>query len=547
MSGFYFSNNYSSPEDFKARCEFLKSRGSHLSTKVLKGAVIGYSSHSESKIPASYNKCHVILDGQVYNFDSLNKDFEAKDQPELLAKMYRKYGEKMLSFINGSFSFVIYDTAKSVVFGARDRLGEKPFFYAQSADKIECSSCLRAVAYQKKFGVNENARRMYAHFGFIYDSECILDGINKLPAGHYFTFDLKTNKFKVEQYWEISDSYNQYPKFDKIEDTVSFIHFLLKDSIELRFPFFGVGMGISSGTDSFAIFSILKKDLEKDPYLLNLVSKHDELEKTISHVKAVDPNKRVNGVVPSRMDYLRGIENYHLYYDEPNADLSCINTDVLFRIIKAAGYSTAFSGVGGDDVFFGKPNYIPYLKSCAQYRLSCSDLRTAFYKKQVEDPFEKLLIPNDQMSMQRYDTKTFLQNLLVKEDIASSHNGIEVRNPFCDYRLVEFANTLSINDQFKNNQLKFLLKTLLLNKTGADFFKEKKIGFGPGTKAISLSLDTEQVLAVLSPSNIERYFPELQYRHIFKLISDRGTDEVVVWNLYLFIKIMESYRQNICK
>ena len=99
-----------------------------------------------------------------------------------------------------------------------------------------------------------------------------------------------------------------------------------------------------------------------------------------------------------------------------------------------------------------------YRNNITQYTNSYIDFSKYCNNKNEIKDFSNILDNNDLLSLQRYNIKTYLPNLLVKENIASTHNGVEVINPFCDYRLVEFLNTLDIEVLYKNKQIEDLWK-----------------------------------------------------------------------------------------
>lgn len=169
MSGFYVSNKVIDSDKVNAKCQYLRLRGSYRNERILTEPDVLHSvSMVQHEVQASQPL--VLIDGTIYNSDSF--DCGSSDE-SILYSLYESYGASMLNQLNGSFSFVIYDANRHVLFGARDRFGEKPFFYSIHDDVIECSSSLKAICSGQRYTIDENAKNMYIRFGWIYDSACI--------------------------------------------------------------------------------------------------------------------------------------------------------------------------------------------------------------------------------------------------------------------------------------------------------------------------------------------------------------------------------------
>ena len=103
------------------------------------------------------------------------------------------------------FAFVIYDITKQQFFGARDRLGQKPFYYYLNGKEFEFSSQISSIQLfnENRLTISSNSIQKYLSWGTIPDTNSIFNEIKKLQAGHYFTYNLNTGEFKNEEYWDI--------------------------------------------------------------------------------------------------------------------------------------------------------------------------------------------------------------------------------------------------------------------------------------------------------------------------------------------------------
>lgn len=552
MSGFYITNAPVSNEQLTEKYKFLHTRGINVSTIDIETPFplhIAISSAKETGITVP-----VLFDGTIYNKGDLLENGNVLSNEVVLYALYKKYGESTAKYLNGGFSFIVYDSEQKIIYGARDRLGEKPFFYRHTNDTLECSSSLKAICSGNKFTINENAKNMYMRFGWIYDSECIFNEVKKLPAGHYFIYNLETKRIRIEKYWDIKKEYHrEYPKLDRT-GTLKYLDELIEDSIRIRIPKDEYcGMGISSGTDSFSIFNYLR-NLCVDIPLYSVVPKfstkcYNEYPLALEHVKAVDPEKDIVATFLTDTECIEGLSTYTNIYDEPNSDFSCIITNKLFQKMRIHGNARiAFSGIGADDFLFGKPIYGRFFNHIKNYILTSSVLGR--YNPNIcSNDFSEILDPSDRMSLQRYNTKTYLPNLLVKEDVASQYNGIEVRSPFCDYRLVEFTDSVDLGILFYGNTYKYLLKQIALDKFGINFFNSAKRGFAPEiVELFKIRPIVETIKDTLSTDNVQRYFPEIPYSAVtesFKYMS--VTSAQCLLNLYMYIKVMLNYDNDIFK
>lgn len=539
MSGFYITNKIIEVHKQKKE-NFLLARGNKLKSYKHKDVTI-LTSYYNSPNLFTQNNYLIVSDTCIVNYASTK-----------LLELYQNYGEKMLLKLNGSFSFVVYDSEKNILFGARDRLGEKPFFYTINENGIECSSSLKSICVGNKFEIDETAKSMYKKFGYIFDSKCIFKNVNKLKAGHYFIYDLNTKKFKIEKYWDIDGTgFSVYSKIKDEKTIIEDINDILEDSIRLRMVE-KCGIGISSGTDGFALFcytNTLKASYPLYNIIPSLKNRYNEYPDALAHVQKINPEKEIKHKFLDEIELMNGVTNYFKFYDEPNSDFSEIITDSLFAFMSKDGIDNELSGIGSDDIFFAKPIYKKYFNDIKHYTNSYSEeLKNTDSSPNTIYDFSNLLNDNDLLSLQKYNIKTYLPNLLIKEDIASTHNKINVKNPFCDYRLVEYLNTLDLQFLFKNNQFKYLLKSLILKNFGVDFFNVKKKGFFPDLKRIyNIKTIKEEIFDNLTKEKIMIFFPEINYENIQRYLKkyDRIETNKLFLNLYFYIKMLSNYEKNV--
>ena len=151
----------------------------------------------------------ITFNGEIYNYRELREElkgrghsFRTRSDTEVLLHGYSEYGVKILDRLRGMFAFVIWDTRKKELFGARDMFGIKPFYYAQAGGSFiygsEIKSILEYPGYERE--VNLEALEQYMSFQYSVLPETFFKGIFRLPAGHYMIW--KDGKLRTRRYFD---------------------------------------------------------------------------------------------------------------------------------------------------------------------------------------------------------------------------------------------------------------------------------------------------------------------------------------------------------
>ena len=152
----------------------------------------------------------VILNGEIYNFRSLTETlkrrghrFTTSSDTEVIVHAYEEYGEDCLAHLNGMFAFVLWDAEHQTLFAARDRMGEKPFYYAERNGWFVFGSEVRALFAHPEIRRDLDLRGLsrYVTSGYLPDPHTILEGVQKLPPGHFLT--VASGKVSVTRYWDL--------------------------------------------------------------------------------------------------------------------------------------------------------------------------------------------------------------------------------------------------------------------------------------------------------------------------------------------------------
>ena len=383
------------------------------------------------------NSLVITFNGEIYNHEVLREDliqkghvFRNHADTEVLIHAYEEYGTDMLTKLRGMFAFVIWDSNKKELFGARDYFGIKPFYYANVNGQLiygsEIKSILMHPSYKKE--MNEEALENYLTFQYSVLPETFFKGIYKLMPAHYFIF--KDGKMEVNRYWE--------PKFEpdenaKYEDVVEQIDEIVQDSIvSHKVSDVEVGSFLSSGVDSSYVAACFHGD---KTFTVGFdYEKYNEIgyaKKLSEKIKIDNYSKLIT--TDEYWDTLGKIQ-YHM--DEPLADPSAI---ALYFVGQTAAkhVKVSLSGEGADE-FFGGYNIYHEPFSLAPMKKIPKPLRKGLAAIASVVPFKfkgkNYLIRASKDVEERFIGNAFMFNMKEREKILKSptghYNFKELTKPF---------------------------------------------------------------------------------------------------------------------
>lgn len=428
---------------------------------------------------------------------SMDFRFRTNSDTEIILQAYQAWGENCLEKLNGMFAFALYDKSKKRLFIARDRTGQKPLFYYHSNGRLVFASELKALMADPAFPreLDLEALNFYLAYGYIPGNMCILKGVYKLPPGHMMTYNVETDQLMVRQYWRLP-TFIETNTTD-VSELVSRFQELLRDSVRLRLiADVPVGILLSGGIDS-SLVTAMAVEVASKPVKTFTISfpghdKYDERPYARLVASHFGTDHTELEMEPTSIDVLSDLAKQ---YDEPIADSSMVPTYLISRLIRQHA-TVALGGDGGDELFGGYPHHCwvqqqkhlryfappslrplmckaagkllpPGLKG-RNYILGClSEL--PYNIAQVNTYFDagmrqRLLAPVwskanlGQTSPESYkaalcdststplqmatsvDFLTYLpEDILVKVDRASMLTSLEIRSPYLDHRIIEFA------------------------------------------------------------------------------------------------------------
>lgn len=483
----------------------------------------------------------VVFNGEIYNHRALRDElvllgfaFRSDSDTEVLLAAYAYWGEECLARFNGMFAFALYDSFRQSLFLARDRAGEKPMFYRVAEGCLQFASELKPLLTNpaNPRRIDAEALDCYLTMGYVPGERCILQGFNKLPPAHALHFDLRSGQTKVWRYWKLPAP----PAEEGVSDEAALLdelETLLEEAVRGQMVAdVPVGVLLSGGVDSSLVTAMAVRASSQVQTFSVGFPRAGELDET-DHARLI---ARYFGTRHTELmaedatvDLLPRLARQ---FDEPMADSSMIPTFLVSQLVRQH-CTVALGGDGGDELFGGYGHYLRLLSMQQKLGAIPRSLRKA-----VAQSAEKLLpvgvkgrnylqglgldlndsmsspsltnyfdmttrkslmasqpgwplvaedvlkgrVPAHQDLLQRatrMDFENYLaEDILVKVDRASMLNSLEVRAPFLDHRLIEFAYgkvpsclKATIKDR------KILLKRLTSRVLPPEFDRQRKQGF----------------------------------------------------------------------
>ena len=302
----------------------------------------------------------ITFNGEIYNFQEIRSELEAKGyvfhsgtDTESLLHGYEEWGEQIVDRLRGMYAFVIWDAKKNRLFGARDIFGIKPFYYCRTAQNdllfgSEIKSFLDHPHFVKE--VNKQALRPYLTMQFPATDETFFAGVYKLPAAHCFTYDLASGEMSVRRYWDADFSDDDSKTFGQyVEECDQVVH----ESVSAhRIADVKVGSFLSGGVDSSYIAACLMPDNTfsvgfdyKDFNETNYAAELSDKLGIKNYRKMVTADEFFNTLPEIQ---------YHM--DEPQSNLSSVPLWFLAQLA-AEQVTVVLSGEGADELFAGYAYY----------------------------------------------------------------------------------------------------------------------------------------------------------------------------------------------
>jgi len=418
--------------------------------------------------------CSIILvfNGAIYNFIELRKElkeynFESNSDTEVIVASYLKWGEKCLEKFNGMFSFILFDQRKNILFGARDRFGVKPLYFQKFEGNYIFASEIQAIHKLTNSKIpNFRTWSDYLSQG-IYDhnEQTFWQDVEKIMPGSSFTFNFKV--LKIKKWYDISNRVN-INNYDNLEQSDALKKFeeLFTDSINIRLRSdVEIGFCLSSGLDSSLLLKAIGDKLPgpfKTFTYTTKDNKYDEYSK-LSNFFMRDIFKKEK-VIFEPSDISEYFKKITFQQTEPFGGYPNIGMYKIFERASENKIKVMFDGNGLDEAFAGYSYYsdnftnvnLGSFQGSSDYSF-CDEYLNTDFSNSFQKAEKFTTNPANLREFQILDiTKRKLPRALRFLDLISMNSSIEVRNPFLDYRLMEFGVGLNSNLKLGNLKTKIL-------------------------------------------------------------------------------------------
>lgn len=484
-------------------------------------SIIDLSINASQPMVDSDNNLVIIFNGEIYNFNEIkaslpkNCIFKTNSDTEVLLKAYHYWGDSFVKKLNGMFAFAIYDLKKKRIFAARDKAGQKPFFYYFKDDIFIFSSEIKSIIpliKQNDLNVNVKSLNCLFEFGYVPNENCIINSFKKLPPAHCLIFDLIDKKIEINKYWHINDLAKKEDSMTSKNLLSSFIKIFdrsVKRHLTSDVP---VGVLLSGGIDSSLVTAFASRHINNlKTFTVSFPNQKEFNEskyaKTVSSHFSTDHYELE---IDDKVDPTVLLPKLAKQYDEPIFDSSMIPTYLICKEVKK--YCKVVLGGDGADELFGGYHYhqriliTQYIKKFFPQKIwnilsSASRLvpvgyRGKFWLESLKYDLKNGL-PNVATFFNSFDrqkifnstsytpdsslirSKNFYksselidrvlwtdflnylpEDILVKTDRASMINSLELRAPFLDNEVIDFAQALPNDFKVNKSNKKIFLKEL---------------------------------------------------------------------------------------
>jgi asparagine synthase (glutamine-hydrolysing) len=528
--------------------------------------------------PLQYLHYVIIHNGEIYNYVELKKALEGKgyrfasqSDTEVIAAAYDAYGHGCLKLFDGAFAFAIWDCQKDCLFAARDRFGEKPFYFYHDAERLLFASEMK-VLWQAGIAKEINPAMLYNFLTIGYTAnpadgqETFYNNIYKLPAASSLTYSVATNTLRMERYWQLEPTENDISEAEAIAQ----LQTLLSGSVQKRLRSdVAIGTSLSGGLDSSTIVALCAQQA---------ASQYSHKCFTAIFPGFAKNEARFAGEVASRFglqhfqipisekELLESMDAVAFHQEEPFGSASVVAQYLVYKKAKESGITVLLDGQGADEILAGYDKYyawywqqlyrqkrlaqsgewkaardmgvlksfgLPHRAAALFPEFAASMLQTLRAKQAATNPY---LNPDFRFANKRnlyysvpttpdlngalyFNTVVYgLEELLRYADRNSMAHGVEVRLPFLQHQLVEFLFSIPAHFKIQYGWTKWLLrKSMERDLPQSIVWRKEKVGFEPPQKTWMQNKAVQEKIqegkktlvqhGVLSSKALQRYTP----------------------------------------
>jgi asparagine synthase (glutamine-hydrolysing) len=482
----------------------------------------------------------IIFNGEIFNHADLRGPLEkaghiykTRSDTETMLHSYEQHGVECANHFRGMFAFAIWDRERRRLFCARDRMGKKPFYYYWDGRLFAFASEIKALFEHPAISpeLDESLLPEYLAFGYTSGDRTLFRGIRKLMPAHTLSLDVESGKLDVRQYWEIPESSSETRSDD---DWLAECRQRLEETVRMRLMSdVPLGMFLSGGVDSSLIAALMKR-MVTGPVKTFAVGYREAEFSELSYARQVAETigTEHHEVTIGMEDFFDALPKLVWHEDEPITWPSSVS---LYFVSKRASeeVKVVLTGEGSDELFGGYSRYYFYLwnqqwmgawkmlpgplRRLVRDQIDASPLLPANLRRKLSHTFlgrgeeiESLYLDNfycafpadernslgvsedPYSNYRRYyaeghrsplarllyaDQKTYLVELLMKQDQMSMATSIESRVPFLDHLLVEFSTRVPDRLKLNGKTGKHLVKRVAEEFIPREIIYRPKMGF----------------------------------------------------------------------
>ena len=408
----------------------------------------------------------IIFNGEIYNYKELIVEHElstdTKSDTEVILEMYKKYRSDCLKYLNGMFSFIIFNTSENNFFVARDRLVIKPLYYKKQGNSWIFSSEIASILQISESAYDEFGIRQYKKLRMTLKGYTLYKDIKMFPAAHY----MENNK--VHRYWDLNPEITKPPNDEEVKH-------LIEDSVRLRkrsdVP---LGSYLSGGLDSTILTAIL------NPTHTWTVGFQQLNEFRWSELANKKFNTEHHKTLVEIDDF---IDTGKWMINKRREPLSVPNEILIYLMTKNVKKknTVVLSGEGADELFWGYDRIYKWAHEAKALKINEFDEKYCYGSHKDDEVVEFALEGVKGKSVIEKVSYFFqihhLHGLLRRLDNSTMLNSVEGRVPFCDHRLVELMSSAPSFDWKMGNSFKEPLKRIFKSKIDSKIINRKKVGF----------------------------------------------------------------------
>jgi asparagine synthase (glutamine-hydrolysing) len=478
----------------------------------------------------------LIFNGEIYNFMELRDRliargyrFRTRSDTETILHAWEEFGEQCVDYLRGMFAFALWDSRQQVLFCARDRLGIKPFYYYLDRETFAFASEMKSLLQlpQLTRELDETALTEYLLHRYAIGPRTMLQSVRKLQAGHSIT--LHKDQVKIQQYWDVPlEDPRNISEPEALEELSDLLEGCVKSHLVADVP---LGAFLSGGLDSSSVVALMHKLGVSDIKTFSVGYNSKESELGYAKVVAEHFGTDHFPLELTASRFRDSLPQIVWNMDEPVGDEACIPLYYLSQFARKK-VTVALSGEGSDEIFAGYPSYarmltfeklnrLPFASfagsllmrfapdgkfrkyaamlgrpleiryggvSSAFTREQAARLLGSRWEENMQDAVNAAYLRSQKFAplarMSYLDLKTWLaDDLLVKADRMSMAHSLELRVPFLDHKLVEFAMRLPGDLKLRGKTPKYLLKKLVEPLLPRQIIDREKQGFPVPTQS----------------------------------------------------------------